>query len=300
MLFTSRRLRHATVSAGAVAMLAVPMLATSSPAFAAGVKVVSNVTYWSNPGDKLDEYLPTTKANKAIPAMIFIHGGAWNGGDKAEWASYASNFVASTGWPAFNINYNTGSTALFATEPQDVAAAIDWVKAHAKTFNVDPSRIGLIGDSAGGHLAMLAGTTGSGPATGSGRVKLVVSWSGLSDLPLVTRDAGCFDTPCDYTSTTQWIGSVTQNFERGTLAPAMPDQWAATSPVALVDPTDAQMLLFNSSNEMVNIDQLNGMEAKLASNGVPVQTVTYDGTSHGMGYASKAWPATLTWVKTRL
>jgi len=276
------------------------MLATGGPAFAGGVKLVSNVSYGSNSADKLDEYLPTRKASKATPAVIFIHGGGWNGGDKSKWASYASNFVADTGWPAFNINYDTSSTTLFATEPREVTAAIDWVKARSKSFNVDPARIGLIGDSAGGHLAMLAGTTGSGPATGSGRVKLVVSWSGLSDLPLVTQDAGCFDVPCDYTSTTQWLGSVTQNFEGGTLAPTVPDQWAATSPVTLVDSTDAQMLLFNSINEMVNIDQMLGMEAKLASNGVPAQSITYDGSAHGMAYAAQAWPTTLTWIRSRL
>src|SRR5439155_14641343 len=167
----------------------------------------------------------------------------------SEWSSYASNFVSSTGWSAFNINYDMTSGADYSTEPKDDTEAINWVKSHARSFNINPARIGIIGDSAGGHLAMLAATTGSGPASASSRVEAVVSWSGPADLPLVTSDAGCYDTPCDFMSPTQWLGSVTQNFEGGTLASNAPAQWAATSPVNLVNPTDPKMLLFNSSNE---------------------------------------------------
>jgi acetyl esterase/lipase len=273
---------------------AAPVRATTS------VSVVPNVTYYSDPGDVLDEYLPGTTAAQPTPAVIFVHGGAWDTGDKKRWSTFASSLVSSTGWSAFNINYDMKSSTLYTTEPQDVSAAVEWVKANAATLNVDPARIGLVGDSSGGQLSMLAGMTGSGSPSQDGRVRAVVSWSGLSDMPLVTQDAGCYATHCDYTSGRQWLGSVTQHFEGNTVVPSSPNRWTRTSPVTLVDPTDPRTLLFNSRNETINVDQAQRMRSELAEKGVPVTTVVYRGTAHAMDYASKAWPKTVSWLEANL
>lgn len=300
---TSSLLRRAASIASLVVLSGVTVISGFSGATAhatAAYTIKTDVSYSTDPSDKLDEYLPVVKAKTPTPVVIFIHGGGWYSGDKAKWATQAKDFVTKTGWPALSINYDMAAGTPYITEPRDVTTAINWVKAFGKNANIDTSRIGLVGDSAGGHLAMLAGTTGTGPSSDPSRVKGVVSWSGPADLPLVTQDAGCNDSPCAFNDTTQWIGSVTQWFEGGTFAPDVPDQWAATSPVNQVDPTDPRMLLFSSDNEVVKLDQLQEMQGVLATNNVPVQTVVYPGTVHAYGYATQAWPATLSWLKANL
>lgn len=76
-----------------------------------------------------------------------------------------------TGWVAFSMEYRKDSAALWRDLPQDVRLAIDFVKANAGAYGIDPARLGLFGFSAGGHLALLAGVTGQGPSSGPGRVK---------------------------------------------------------------------------------------------------------------------------------
>lgn len=280
-------------------VLAAPKTAaTSSKTTTTSVKVVSNVTYYSDPGAVLDEYLPGSKSRTPTPAVVFVHGGAWAGGDKAEWNTYVSNLVSSTGWPAFNINYDMDTAAEYITEPRDVTAAVNWVKDHAGTFNIDPARVGLVGDSAGGHLALLAATTGTGLPSAANRVKAVVSWSGPSDFTQLNSDLGCLDVVCN--STTQWLGYSIQRFEGMVLQPDDPQRWSDTSPINQVDPTDPKTLLFNSAAEIIPLNQMQNMAAALQANGVPVQTVTYAGTAHALNYGSQAWPTTLSWLKTNL
>jgi len=297
----AKSVRRAGVIGVALALSSITLVGIAHPAHAGSrVRLVSNVKYYTDPGDRLDEYLPTSTAPTPKPAVIFIHGGAWDSGDKSRWSAYASSLVFWTGWDAFNIDFDMKSSTPFATEPTDVFAAIKWVKKHAKKLNVDRSRIAVVGASSGGHLALLAGMKGSGPSAKGSRVRAVVSWSGLSDLPLVTQDAGCYDTECDYNSNAQWIGSVTQHFEGNTTAPATPERWTKSSPITQVDKTDARTLLINSTDERVNLDQTQRMEAALSAHHVPVKTVVYNGTEHGMEYGSRAWPTTLSWLLKNL
>ena len=267
------------------------------------VRVLSNVTYGTDPGTVLDEYWPPSPASSPTPAVIFIHGGGWLVGDKGAWATNAQKLVAATGWPAFSINYDMDpNETAYSVEPRDVTAAINWVKANAAKLDIDPSRIALVGDSAGGHLAMFVATMGSGPSSDPGRVKAVVSWSGIADFPLVATDAGCYSSACPGANATptQYLGWLSGRYNGSTLASDQPALWAANSPVDHVDPTDPEMLLFNSTDEMVPIDQMQEMQTELGSNGVPVQAVAVDGSLHGLFYNAIAWPKTLSWLEHNL
>ena len=274
----------------------------SDRAAAAGVAVkeIPNLTYYTDPGAVADVYEPAQFATSTTPAVIFIHGGAWIGGDKSEWSTYAQSFTAATGWPAININYDMAAGNRAATELQDVKAAVYWIKTNAKNIHVDPTRIALVGDSAGGNLAMLAGTT---LASTTGSLKLVVSWSGPSDLALITSDEGCLAELCSPANPgspgSQYAGSLVQGYEGG-IEPAGPAQWSATSPIEHLTAASPQMLLFNETDELVPVDQLTEMATSLADHGVPVETVLYSGTSHAMGYAAKAWPTTEAWLGANL
>lgn len=108
----------------------------------------------------LDLYAPVGAAN--APVAIWVHGGGWRRGDKAgaEGASVLSTFLRE-GWLVAALNYRLAPAAQFPAYPQDVAAGIAWVHQHAAEYGGDPTRLVLIGHSAGAHLVALVGTDGS-------------------------------------------------------------------------------------------------------------------------------------------
>jgi acetyl esterase/lipase len=105
----------------------------------------------------LDIYFPEVAAEKPLPLLIWIHGGGWSGGSKAG-MPYLSQLPR--GYVAASIEYRFSQKAVFPAQIQDCQAAIRFLRANAKKYNIDPERIGVGGASAGGHLAALVGTNG--------------------------------------------------------------------------------------------------------------------------------------------
>jgi acetyl esterase/lipase len=153
-----------------------------------GTKVHSNLEYvpGSHERQRLDLYLPA-KADAPLPVIVWVHGGAWMGGSKDGGGS-ALPFV-SKGYAVANINYRLSQHAVFPAQVEDCKAAIRWLRANAKTYNLNPERIGVWGASAGGHLVALLGTSGGvedlegkgGNADQSSRVQAVVDFFGPTD-----------------------------------------------------------------------------------------------------------------------
>lgn len=105
----------------------------------------------------LDIYYPEKAPEKPQPLLIWIHGGGWMGGSKSE-MPYMNEL--NRGYVVASIEYRFSSKALFPAQIQDCQAAIRWLRANAKKYNIDPDHIGVGGASAGGHLAALVGTSG--------------------------------------------------------------------------------------------------------------------------------------------
>ncbi len=117
--------------------------------------------------EKADLYLPMnlTPGQKA-PALILIHGGGFNDGDKRRYReiNFGTN-AAKRGYLAMSINYKLRKTKGQVTWPQciyDVKEAVRWLKLNAEKYHIDPERIGALGGSAGGNLAFMLATTGPG------------------------------------------------------------------------------------------------------------------------------------------
>lgn len=104
---------------------------------------------------RLDLYVPETGEN--LPLIIWIHGGAWRGGDKTHYTPMA---YLTAGYAGASLNYRLSQHAHFPAQIEDVKAAVRWLRAHAKTYRLDPNRFAAWGSSAGGHLAAMLGTTG--------------------------------------------------------------------------------------------------------------------------------------------
>jgi acetyl esterase/lipase len=271
------------VSVGLVTVaLAVPVGAAQG-----GVTVKNDVTYRTVDGEqlKLDVYQPATKG-KNRPAVVIIHGGAWTIGDKA-WFAPQGNQLAGRGFVAFSLNYRLAPAHTYPAAVDDVDAAVEWVRKHAKEYGVDPKRIGALGGSAGAHLTGLLATVGKGSLTRGHRIAAAVSWSGPMDFVSLAPATG-----------TNAGGSI--NTFLGCPPDACPDKHAAASPVTHVDKTDAPMLIVNSTMELVPQTQADAMKAALDKAGVANQAIILPGTAHSRAYSNRVWDQTVAFMENYL
>ena len=126
-------------------------------------ETLRNVQYYDQAPGKdarsttLDIYTPGGSGN---PVMIYVHGGGWTNGDKANVNSKPEVFNAA-GYAFISLNYRMLPEADVVSQAQDIARAVAWVYAHASQFGGDAQLIFLMGHSAGCHLVSLVGTDSS-------------------------------------------------------------------------------------------------------------------------------------------
>jgi acetyl esterase/lipase len=131
----------------------------------AGVTIQNGVVYAKHDGVELlgDLYLPkNAKAEtaKAVPALVAVHGGGWVAGVRSA-MQYWGPFLAARGIAVFAVSYRLAAKEkTFPQAVQDVLAGVQFVRGNAGSFGIDPARIGLLGASAGAHLAALAALSG--------------------------------------------------------------------------------------------------------------------------------------------
>ena len=105
----------------------------------------------------LDIYFPESPSEKPLPLLVWIHGGGWVGGSKAD-RTYLNQLPR--GYIFASIEYRFSQKAIFPAQIQDCQAAIRWLRANAKKYNIDPDHIGVGGLSAGGPSRGIVGTSG--------------------------------------------------------------------------------------------------------------------------------------------
>uniref|UniRef100_A0AAU2JH18 Alpha/beta hydrolase n=1 Tax=Streptomyces sp. NBC_00049 TaxID=2903617 RepID=A0AAU2JH18_9ACTN len=165
-----------------------------------GVRRFDGITYATTPGYRprlLDVQVPAGEG--PFPAVVWIHGGGWLDGDRrypppTVPAALLHGAVLGAGLALVSIDYRHSLEAPFPAQLHDVKAAIRYVRTFAGALGIDPDRIGVWGESAGGHLAALAGLVGPhspdgaalegahGVGSGETGVLAVVDWYGVSDL----------------------------------------------------------------------------------------------------------------------
>ncbi|MBL9090503.1 MAG: alpha/beta hydrolase [Planctomycetaceae bacterium] len=160
-----------------------------------------------NPRQQVDIYLPKDAgAGEPLPVVLFIHGGGWSGGDRKSYLAPASQLAFGGKYAAISVGYRMSSEAKWPAQIHDCKAAVRWVRAHAKELNIDPTKIGATGGSAGGHLVTMLGlTAGNKELEGSlgkhtdqsSAVTCVINFCGPSDMaaPLMQGEAAKVDDP---------------------------------------------------------------------------------------------------------
>jgi len=272
------------------AVLCTLLLSLAQVAFAAppkGVKLEQNIPYVSNgdPAEVLDLYVPEKPADKALPLVVWIHGGGWHGGSKS--GCYAA-YLSSDGYVVASVEYRFSNKALFPAQIQDCQAAIRWLRANSKTYNIDPDHIGAAGDSAGGHLVALLETSGGknafppiGPnADQSDRLQAVCDFYGPTDFNTVMAQAAAdpnvksvikFNTPDDPYS--DLIGVKLGED---------PAKGEAVSPVHYVSGDNPPILIMHGTKDaLVPFAQSEEFVAALQKAGVDVTLQKFPGAGHG-------------------
>ena len=149
----------------------------------------------ANAKQMVDIYLPKKRnTDQPLPVVALIHGGGWVNGDRLGYAAAAIQFARTGDYASVTVGYRLTKEAHWPAQVYDCKAAIRWIRAHAKEYNLDPDKIAVMGSSAGGHLSSLIGTSGDvkelegdlGPnTTFSSRVHCVVNLCGPEDFTQV-------------------------------------------------------------------------------------------------------------------
>lgn len=222
---------------------------------------------------KLDLMSPTS-GDGPFPAVLMIHGGAWRTGNKADMRVIMPEFIAH-GYVAISPQYRFCPKEVFPAQVHDVKAAVRWIKANAKQHKIDPDRIGAIGFSAGGHLALMLGVTaaadgleGETPSQGGDtKIKAVVNFFGPTDL--AAADIPDISKP------------LVKDFLGGT-PEAKPDAAKKASPLTYVSKDDAPVLTFQGTNDpLVPFNQAVKLAQAMTKAGVPGRVELLVGASHG-------------------
>ena len=223
----------------------------------------------------LDLYNPA-HLDHPVPGILFIHGGGWRGGDKKDYRIYARYFAAK-GYVVASVGYRLKKEAKYPAAIEDTKCAVRWMRANARTLNVDSERNAAIGGSAGGHLAMMIGYSaglpelegnGGWPEVSSG-VCAVVNLYGPVD---VTTPYGR-----SHETVTSYIG---KSFDEA------PQLYRQCSPLFHLDAGDPPTLVIQGTlDDLVPIEQADRLAARLEELKIPYWYDRLDGWPHTMDLA---------------
>jgi acetyl esterase/lipase len=248
----------------------------------AKVKVPDSVVFepnieYSNPdGQHLQLDMARPKAGDGpFPAVVCIHGGGFRAGSRQGYDSLCIR-LAEQGYVAVTVSYRLAPRYQFPAAIHDVKAAVRWLRANAKMYRIDPKHIGVVGGSAGGHLAQFLGVTADvkqfegdgGNPDQSSRVACVVNYYGPSDF---TRSYGKSVDAAQVLPL--WLGGDLDHARQ---------KHIQASPLNWVTPNAAPTLcIHGSEDKYVAHEQAVWIIDRLKAAGVEAQLLTLEGAGHG-------------------
>ncbi|MBX7210531.1 MAG: alpha/beta hydrolase [Verrucomicrobiaceae bacterium] len=213
----------------------------------------------------LDAFVP--EGTGPFATCILVHGGGFTKGDKQSFIKPLFEPLAKAGFAWFTINYRLAPQHQWPACADDVATAIKWVKAHAADYKVDPKRIALIGESAGGHLVSWAGVTGEGDT----RVAAVVPFYAPHDLVVQVKMRNA-------------LGGLAGLVGSEEMSDATMKKLADMSPMNRIKPGLPPFLqIHGDKDDKVPHSQSVEFEKKMKAAGNTCETITIPGGIHGMG-----------------
>lgn len=230
---------------------------------------------------KLDLYTPKAESSKPRPVVVWIHGGGWLAGNKSSGTFRLAPLVATGDYVGVSVGYRLTNVTAWPGQIHDCKAAIRWIRANAKKYNIDPQRIGVWGASAGGHLVSMLGTSGgvkelegdNGSPGHSSRVQCVVDFCGPSDFLAFGKDNPRMSNP----------NSPVAKLLGGPLKDRV-DVAKSASPVTYASKDDPPFLIMHgTADRTVPLAQAERLQAVLKKAGVDSTLVRIEGGGHGFG-----------------
>jgi acetyl esterase len=238
-------------------------------AHAGQARVLKDVVYSHAGGMDLTLDASIPDGAGPFPAAVLVHGGGWVAGDKQQYITYIFEPLSKAGFAWFSINYRLAPQSQFPAPADDVEQAIHFMKTHAAEYKIDPKRVVLIGESAGGHLVSYVGARNR-PAS---RVAAVVSLYGIHDFITAAMEWKPFPH-----EVLDLLGIKQVNAETAPLL-------IKASPVIYVSKEMPPFLLIHGSkDEDVPYDQSVEMCARMKQAGARCDLITMPGAPHGMDH----------------
>lgn len=197
-----------------------------------------------------DVYMPAGPG--PFPAVLLLHSGSWRRGSKARMRLVGEEF-ARQGIVAVAANYRLSPEARFPSQIHDCRDALRWMRSNASTFRIKADSIGVLGYSAGGHLALLLGLSGNEHRKEFGNVKAIATAGAPADLA-------------------DLIGNPLVSDFLGGSKEAKPVVYKMASPVNYVTADDPPVLLMHGTYDwIVPHHQSLHIASELQARGVPVE-----------------------------
>lgn len=236
-----------------------------------------DVQYGSAGGTPLTLDLYSHREGAGRPGVVFIHGGCWIGGHPYNHIRRAAA-LAADGWVTATISYRLAPEHPWPAALEDAKCAVRWMRANATGLGVDPGRIAVVGDSAGGHLAAMVGLTpgwqegDGGHGEVASNVKAMVLYYPITDLE---------DIPALATQRAQFVPGE---------APA---DLREASPIHHVSAAAPPSLIITGDRDsLVPVGNSRKLQAALEAAGATSRLEVFAGHDHGFEIASRHWAAT--------
>ncbi len=242
-------------------MIGLEDLINKSPDVPENIEAIKNIEYKTIDGKslQLDIYKPKNSKEESAPLLVFLHGGGWYKGDRADMLPFLVDF-AKRGYITATVSYRFGP---YPQCIEDISDAVNWFYKHGEEYGYDPDRIALVGGSAGAHIAMMVGygwknknavsDSVSNPEISNHHIKAVVNIFGPVDL--TTDFARQRPEPRNF---------IGKSYEEA------PELYKEASPLYYVDKNSPPtMTIQGTSDELVPNSQADQLKEKLDSVGVP-------------------------------
>jgi acetyl esterase/lipase len=226
---------------------------------------------------RLDLYAPESGAG--APLIVWIHGGAWENGNKSAMPLAP---VIERGFAVASLDFSPASKALFPGQIYEIKAAIRFLRAQAKQYGYDASRVAIAGASSGAHLAAVVGTSnGRSELEGtlgdhrneSSAVDAIVSYFAATNLTTILAQSTPFGLGLREPALKRLLGAAPKDAEP--LA-------RLASPVFQVDGSDPPLLLFHGDQDpQMPINQSHELEGAYERQGLDAELVVVHGAAHG-------------------
>lgn len=248
---------------------------------------------YNNGALKLDIYQPKIQIRKS-PVVIYLHGGAWDKGDKTlirkNFREYVLRDLLDQNYTVISINYTLLDKDKHLDKPlQDTRDAVKWIHENAEKYNLDTNNMGIWGGSAGAHLALL--TAYNQDKNSFPDLKYVVDFYGPTDLnELFKTDANLLSlnffklyAPSRFKIRNKKIIQLT-GFDINKKPEEVIRRSTEFSPISYVSKSTVPTLIFHGTEDtVVNFSQSQELKNALETNKVSHQFYTIDNAKHSFG-----------------